>query len=171
MWTRLEYYFISYSSFYITDRVTSLKTMNTLEVLQIRRPRGSSIDVHVSLTRSMPRITVDDFLFFFFFSLPVLLWEPCSSVRGKNNDEKIVGIKYLKSWGVLRTVVRKNETVLHDVERIGMVEVHGGEQGNFWHLSHYYFVRYNSYAMYGVESSNFLLISMKQTGDSFFSPA
>lgn len=97
--------------------------MNTLEVLQIRRPRGSSIDVHVSLTRSMPRITVDDFLFFFFFSLPVLLWEPCSSVRGKNNDEKIVGIKYLKSWGVLRTVVRKNETVLHDVERIGMVEV------------------------------------------------
>lgn len=71
--------------------------MNTLEVLQIRRPRGSSIDVHVSLTRSMPRITVDDFLFFFFFSLPVLLWEPCSSVRGKNNNEKIDGIKYLKS--------------------------------------------------------------------------
>lgn len=62
-------------------------------------------------------------LLFFFFSLPVLLWEPCSSVQGKNNNEKIDGIKYLKSWGVLRTVVRKNETVLHDVERIGMVEV------------------------------------------------
>lgn len=106
-----------------------------------------------------------------FFSLPLLLWEPCSSVRGKNNDEKIDGIKYLKSWGVPRTVVRKNGTVLHDVERIGMVEVHDGEQGNVWHLSHYYFVRYNSYAMYGVESSNFLLISIKRMGDSFFSPA
>lgn len=56
----------------------------------LRRPRGDSIDVHVSLTRFMPRMTVDDFFSFFFFFPPFLLYHLRerlrSPVRGKNNE-------------------------------------------------------------------------------------
>lgn len=73
---------------YITDRVTTLEKI-------LRRPRGDSIDVHVSLTRSMPRIDCR-WLFFLLSFFPSLLYHLLRErLRGKNN-EAIDGIKYLK---------------------------------------------------------------------------
>lgn len=64
-----EFYFISREQLaYIAGRVTpSWKTVETRwKISQIRRPRGDSIDAHVSLTRSMPRATLSMTLSLFF---------------------------------------------------------------------------------------------------------
>ena len=100
-----EFYFISREQLaYIAGRVTpSWKTVETRwKISQIRRPRGDSIDAHVSLTRSMPRATLSMTLSLFFssflpFSSPLSHGNNGVPLRrGGNNDATIDRIKYLK---------------------------------------------------------------------------
>lgn len=101
----------------ITDRVTTLRKI-------LRRPRGDSVDAHVSLTRSM---AAHDCRWLFFLSFPSLSFIRERS-RGKNN-EAIDGIKYLKRWESAVIHCRVEKKILHGIKCVEHDEITNGGQG------------------------------------------
>lgn len=84
----------------------------------LRRPRGDSVDVHVSLTRSMPRMTVDDFFFFFFSLFPFLLYHSRERSRSPCEVKITRRLMGLNIWKGENTIIHEGEKILHDIKRV-----------------------------------------------------
>lgn len=84
----------------------------------LRRPRGDSVDVHVSLTRSMPRMTVDDFFFFFSSLFPFLLYHSRERSRSPCEVKITRRLMGLNIWKGENAIIHEGEKILHGIKRV-----------------------------------------------------